>query len=268
MNRIRCGALGLLMMVMFAAGATREARAAAEVHRLNVVISGIPTEVRGGDFNGRVDVINRGLQSTIVGALAPLERIKFAWLFEGQLRYFVRPNVAVNVGAGWMEAKTERKYEFGITSSFTVKGKVSAIPVLVGGAYYLAPYNQGDFQARAYFGGGFLSLTNGETNIEQTAVGIPGAPSSEQPGTGDGPGYYVEVGGHMFFAARYSVLLSGMYRNAEIRRLYFTKDIDVPLPDGSTFRIKKGETYLNVDGKPFTLDLSGLGVRMAVAIGF
>ena len=33
------------------------------------------------------------------------------------------------------------------------------MPVHVGGAYYLQPYNQGDFQARAYVGGGLVQYT-------------------------------------------------------------------------------------------------------------
>ena len=48
-------------------------------------------------------------------------------------------------------------------------------PVSVGAAYYLAPYNQGDFQARGYLGGGFLSVVQSRLKVQQTANNVPGS---------------------------------------------------------------------------------------------
>ena len=36
---------------------------------------------------------------------------------------------------------------------------------------------------------------------------------------GDSPGYYLEGGVHMFFAARYSVMLGAIYRSAMVRNM-------------------------------------------------
>src|SRR6185503_9472467 len=125
------------------------AHAAAEVHRANLVISVNPMAVDGGDFNGFIDFLNetqlepRGLEG--------MKRITFAWLYEGELRYFLRPNIAVAAGVGQQRATTDREYLPVLGAAIQLHGEVLSVPVHVGGAYYLAPYNQGDFQARAYF---------------------------------------------------------------------------------------------------------------------
>ena len=70
----------------------------------------------------------------------------------------------------------------------------------------------------------------------------------------DSPGWYGEVGVHMFFALRYSVVLNGYYRSAKTRGLALTGTND---------------EFLNLsDGQPFELDLSGIGGRAALCIGF
>jgi hypothetical protein len=68
----------------------------------------------------------------------------------------------------------------------------------------------------------------------------------------DSPGFYLETGVHMYFAARYSVMLGAVYRSAKIRDL-LDRETRQPFrrPDGSTF----------------SLDLSGFGARMALGIG-
>jgi len=232
-------------------GAARDAGAAAEVHRFNLVLSAIPTSVDGGDYNDFLDFINE-TQLTPRG-LEGLEEIGFGWMFEGQLRYFVRQNMAVHAGVGQIRMTTDREYLPFVGAAIQLHGEVLTIPVHVGGAYYLAPYNQGDFQARAYVGGGLLSLVYNRALFQQEAVGIPDVPSVRTAGTQDGPGYFVEFGGHMFFAARYSVMLSGMYRSARIKNLI---DDD------------HGGPYLTPQGEPYELDMSGIGMRMGLAIGF
>jgi hypothetical protein len=79
-------------------------------------------------------------------------------------------------------------------------------------------------------------------------------------GRRDAPGYYLELGGHMFFAARYSVLISGVYRSSMVRNLHVVRDVIDP-ETGQTV----GEV---VEPSPLTLDLSGVGLRMGVNIGF
>jgi hypothetical protein len=132
---------------------------------------------------------------------------------------------------------------------------VFAVPVSVGGAYYMAPYNQGDFQARAYMGGGFLSVVQSRLKFQQTSNNVPGVPSATIAWKRDSPGYYVEVGVHMFFASRFSVLLGGIYRSAKIEALLDRETHEpayTPPPDV----------------QPLSMDLSGIGARMAFAFGF
>jgi len=71
--------------------------------------------------------------------------------------------------------------------------------------------------------------------------------------TQDSPGYYTEAGVHMFFASRYSVLLSALYRSGQIERMVDERTGAV---------VFDPET-----GKPFSLDVSGIGLRMAAIIG-
>ena len=122
----------------------------------------------------------------------------------------------------------------------------------VGAAYYLQPYNQGDFQARAYLGGGFLSLVQSRLKYQQTVNGVPGQTSYTVAWKRDAPGAYVEGGVHMYFASRFSVLLGVMFRSAKIEAL---------------LNRETHEAAYAPDGLPLSMALSGVGARMAVAIG-
>jgi len=63
----------------------------------------------------------------------------------------------------------------------------------------------------------------------------------------------VEIGGQMYFASRFSVLLGAIYRSAKIEALL----------DRST-----NEPGYAPDGQPLSMDLSGVGGRMGLAVGF
>jgi outer membrane protein W len=229
----------------------REARAAAEVRRFNFVVSMTPTSVDGGDFNETIDFLNRTALEP--RGLEGMDKVSAGWMFEAQLRYFVRPNMAINAGVGQMRITTDREYLPFLGAAIQLHGEVLTVPVHVGGAYYLAPYNQGDFQARAFFGAGLLSQVYSRALLQQEATNVPEVPSIMTVGIQDGPGYYVEAGAHMFFAVRYSVMLSGLYRDAVIDKLV-DRETGQPLQD--------------LEGEPYTLDLSGFGARLAFAIGF
>jgi hypothetical protein len=248
--RHRLGVLLALVATMVLAGPTRDARAAAEIHKLNLTLSAIPTQIDGGDFNDTVDFINRtGLRPF---GLEGLDRVTFGFLFDAEVRYFVRPNVAVSAGVGQLKAQTKREFLPALQQSIALRGEVLTVPVHIGATYYFTPYNQGDFQARAFLGGGALSLVYNKSTFEQV-TNFAGPPNFKIVGTQDAPGYYLETGVHMFFAASYSVILSGQYRSAVIRNLI---DQDTGNP-----------TY-NPEGQPFSLDMSGVGARLGVCIGF
>ena len=239
------------LTALLAVLATGEARAAAEVSRFSVVVSGMPSSVQGGDFNTLLEFIN-DTQLTPRG-LEGMQTVGSAWMFEAQMRYFVRSNMAVNAGVGQIRAKSDREYLPSLGLAIQLHAEMLSVPVHVGGAYYLEPYNQGDFQARAYFGAGVLSLVYNRALFQQSGVGIPGLPSFTTAGTQDSPGYYLEAGGHMFFASRFSIMLGAMYRSAKIERLV----------DRDT-----GAAYLNPDGSSYTLDFTGVSGRFGLGIGF
>jgi hypothetical protein len=142
---------------------------------------------------------------------------------------------------------------------------VISVPVHVGATYYLAPFTQGDFQARAYVGGGFMSLTNNKIVFEQLEFATDSATtlggSRRAKMRGDGPGYYAEFGGHMFFASRYSVIIGAIYRSAKVRGLHEVDELVERNGVATVGVVPKDEPSLD-------LDTGGLGLRMGVAIGF
>lgn len=246
-NRLALAALAALLAL---ASGTRPAGAAAEVHRLNLVFSAIPTQISGGDVNDVITSTNHFLETL---GLKGLDEIKQGWMFEAQLRYMASSKISLNAGVGQIKKSTEQEYLPAIQQDIRLRYEVLTAPVTVGAAYYMQPYNQGDFQARAYLGGGFLSLVQSRLKFQQTANGVPGASSFTVAWKRDAPGFYVEGGVHMFFASRFSVLLGAIYRSAKIEALL----------DRAT-----NEPAFAPDGLPLSMDLSGIGGRMAVAFGF
>jgi hypothetical protein len=268
-----------LAVALCAFGQAPEAMAAAEVHRLNLVISGMPSQLDGAGLNDLIERYNeyplgaRGFEG--------VNKIGMGWLFDTELRYFVRPNFALAAGLGYLKVETKRDFLPSIGTAINVRAQVISVPVHVGAQYYLAAYNQGDFQARAFVGGGLLSLASTRVTFATEEVGLPQRADTldiaSLGGTnritswGEGPGYYAEVGAHMFFAARYSVIVGAVYRSMKVREMTSEGMIMVPDPDRPVSLPPLATQLLGKDGKPVSvpeLDLSGLGVRMAVGIGF
>jgi hypothetical protein len=229
-----------------------QAWAVAEVHRFNLILSANPTAVNPTDFNDRLETFNRSI--LLPRDLKGMDKIHFGWLFDAQLHYFLRPNIAVLAGVGQLRTQTKREYLPAIQQDIQLRAEILSVPVHVGGAYYLQPYNQGDFQARAYVGAGFMSLVYNRARLQAAEAGTD--PSTTLGGSyvinakEDSPGFYAETGVHMFFATRVSVIVSALYRSAKIRNMV------VESRDHPPFSIP-----------PFDLDTSGLGLRMGLAIG-
>ena len=239
--------------------------AAAEVHRFSLALSGVPTQINAGDFNDNIEVYNRTVVTPPPRGYDPLPKINFSWLFDSELRYFATRNLAITAGVGQLRGKSTKEYLPALVQAINVRAELLTVPVHIGATYYLQAYNQGDFQARAYIGGGFVSVTQGKVLFEQLEFATDSATtlggSTRFRARGDGPGYYFELGGHMFFASRYSVILGGIYRSAVIRDLRITQD----LINRNT--VTTGQIPVNAEDT-LDLDVGGLGVRMAVAIGF
>lgn len=266
MNRFRPFVLGALCAVALLAGRALEASAAAEVHKLNLVISANPTSLAGGGFNDRLDDFNELV--LIPRGNETLKPIEFGWLYQAELRYFVRQNVALVGGVGMLSSESKREYLPAILASINLRASIETIPVHLGATYYLAPYNQGDFQARTYFGGGLMTVANTRVVFSKVESGTdslttygglrPGGSSTyEVNGQRGGPGYYLELGAHMFFASRWSVLLGAGYRDVKVR------GIPLLLSDTDRFGNPAISEFETTD-----LDLSGGNFRMAVAYGF
>src|SRR6516162_4855557 len=69
---------GLVALTLVAGGA-HLARAAAEVHRFNLVLNAIPTSIAGGDFNDvTIKAINANLNNR---GLETLDNISYGWMF-------------------------------------------------------------------------------------------------------------------------------------------------------------------------------------------
>lgn len=255
MNRIRLGAaLALAAMAALAAFAPR-VQASAEVHKFSFVISAIPGSIAGGSFNETIDYINQ-VHLTPVG-LEGLDKIQFAWQYDIEAHYFVRSNVAVAVGMSQIHAQSKREFLPALGQDIQLRAELLSVPLHAGADYYLTPYNQGDFQARAYFGAGMIGAVHNKALYEQVEVGTdPGTTlggTYNRAVTRDSPGYYLEGGVHMFFTWRISVMLGTLYRSIVVREML----------DRDT-----GQPVLDPNGQPFTLDVTGLGMKMAIGIGF
>lgn len=258
-NRIH--ALVLLAAGLVLAGAG-EALAAADVHKFNLVLSANPRQITGGDFTDNLDWMNDNVLEP--RGLSGFDRITYGWYYESRLSYFVRNNFALNVGLGQIRQTTKKEYLPALRQDIQLRFEVLSVPAHAGASYYFTPYNQGDFQARAYLGGGMLSNVDNKVTYQQFEANtdsattlhtpfVPGGGSTVLRVSRNSPGWYAEAGVHMFFASRFSVLLGGLYHSAKVRGLRVTDD---------------GTPVNNLtDGKPASIDMSGVGVRLALAIG-
>lgn len=247
-----------------------QARAAATVSRLSLVLSGIPTSINGKEFNDEIEVFNKTKLDPI--GYENLKKLTFGWMFDGELRYFVRPNFAVSAGVSHLRVAEDREFLPSISTGVTLHTEILTVPLHVGGAYYLQPYNQGDFQARAFFGAGLMQYTYNRIRFQQTlsmstydsALVANSGGSYHYSLTQDAPGYYLEGGGHMFFASRLSALISVNYRSGRLRAMRLqSAEFNGAPPPVPLYSEVKGS-----DGSEYYVDLGGVGVRMAVAIGF
>jgi hypothetical protein len=262
--RFRSAAASAVVIALAALLSAARAHAAAEVHRCSLVLTAMPAQVVGGDFNDAIDQYNK-VALTPYG-LEEMKHISFTWIYDTELRYFVRPNFAVAAGLSQIKATQTKEFLPQIAQSLDITAQVITVPVHVGAAYYLQPYNQGDFQARAFIGGGLMQYTYTRATFSQNFVGpdTTGAMTFKYGLTQDAPGYYLEGGGHMFFASRWSVLISLLYRSGKLRNMQYDELIAL----GQRVNVPPGVTAYNTHGKPFTLDVGGVGVRFAAAWGF
>jgi len=256
-------AVALSLVALLCAG---QARAAAEVHRLSLFLSASPTQIVGGDINDAIDTYNNTKLNP--AGLDPLPHLQFTWAYDSELRYFVRPNFAIAAGVSQIRADNKKEFLPAIGQSVDIDTQLLTVPVHVGAAYYLQPYNQGDFQARMFFGAGLMQYTYTRAMflVNTVLADTTASANSKTMYTQDSPGYYLEGGGHMFFASHWSVLISVMYRSGKLRNA----QLDEKVLGGQEQSLQPGVAYttLNSHGQPYGLDVGGVGVRFAAGYGF
>ena len=127
LTRLRLGVLLALAVAFGAFSHAPEAMAAAEVHHLNLVISGNPSQVDGGGMN---ELINRYNQYPLAArGKNGLEKIGMGWFFDAELRYFVRPNFALAAGVGQLKIQTKQGFSINSAIAIDVRGEVISVPV-------------------------------------------------------------------------------------------------------------------------------------------
>jgi hypothetical protein len=256
LNRIAPGALSALVLILGLLGSVARVDAAATVHRFNLELGLGASQIAANNYNKQNEFLNRNVLEA--NGLKGYDRLTFSFLYDMGFRFFVRPNVALRAGVGQMRAQSKLEYLPAIGADIQLRTEIFSVPMHLGADYYFAPYNQGDFQARGFVGGGLLNTVTNRVLYQTYSVGLP--PQVTQFGYGnakferDAPGWYGEAGVHMFFAMRYSVVINGYYRSAKASGLVLTNS-DTPV-------------YNFTDGKPYELDLSGIGGRGGFCIGF
>jgi hypothetical protein len=237
-----------------------KAQAAAEFHKLNLMFSANPSSFKAEDYKSFIDEYNQRV--LIPRDLKEMDKISWGWRFEAEIRYFATNNVAISAGVGQLRTEVRQEYLPRLSQRIEVRTNIVSAPVHVGGSYYFSPYNQGDFRARAYIGGGIMAHTNSKVFFEQlefntdTTTTLGG--SARLKGRGESPGYYAEFGAHLWFATRLSVMLGMTYRSADMEVLRY--DTVAITPGGV-------EVPYTPPIKPETLDLSGISARFAILIG-
>jgi len=266
--RFRAGVVLAAVLAVTAFFAAGKAMAAAEVHRLNLVLSGIPTQVNAGDFNDAIDAFNKRILDP--RGYEGLGHLQFTWAYDAELRYFLRPNFAVSAGVSQIRTGEKKEFLPGISQGINYRLDALTVPVHLGGTYYLQPYNQGDFQARAYVGGGIMQYAYTRLTFEQVVTN-PDSILTSQIGNSyqqrlakDAMGYYLEGGAHMFFASRYSAMVGLVYRSGMVQDMVQLQNSALAQAPG----FAGGGGFVTYSPKPIRMDLGGIGVKMALGIGF
>jgi outer membrane protein W len=218
------------------------------VARLGFALYAMPTSLGLHDVNQSVDQLNV-VTSTDPFNLAPIGKITWGAVFGGEAKYFVNRNWALVAGIGRISRQSILDLQPAATSSIVVKAKVRTVPRYLGVDRYFAPHTSGDFTLRPFVGAGYMDLVETKTVFGGLFTSPEENVGSLSFALGEGNGFYAESGIHMMFPSRYSVLLNAHYRNARVKRLY----------DEST-----GVLLLNQDGEPYSVDVSGFGLRIAL----
>ena len=220
------------------------------VKRFGVAIYAMPTSMGLGDFNDGIDRINQGIGAA---GFAPIGKVHWSAEFGLEGRFMATKHWVLTAGFGRIRKESKLDLLPSVGSQILVIGRIITVPRNLGVDYYYAPKTSGNVTVRPFVGAGMLSLVETKaklgatTTIANTTFGQFLRPASE------GGGAYVEAGMHVMLPSKYSLLVNGYYRRAKLSQVVEETTL--------------GRIY-NPDGSPFSLDLSGVGIRFAAQIDF
>jgi len=220
------------------------------VKRFGVAIYAMPTSMSLGDFNDGIDRVN---QTSTAFGFAPIGKVHGSTQFGLEGRFMATKKWVVTAGFGRIRKESKLDLLPQVGTQVLITGRIITVPRNLGLDYYFAPKTSGDVTLRPFVGAGFLSLVETKAKLGGGAtVGSVTTGTFLRP-TGEGSGFYLESGMHVMLPSKYSLLLNGFYRRAKVTQV---------------IEETTGQRVLNPDGSPFTLDLSGFGLRFAAQINF
>jgi outer membrane protein W len=221
------------------------------VKRFGIALYAMPTSMGLGDFNDGIDRIN---QATSAVGFAPISKVHWSAQFGLEGRFMATKHWVVTAGFGRIKKQSRLDLLPSVGTQILITGNVLTVPRNLGIDYYFAPKTSGNVTVRPFVGAGMLSLVETKaklgatTTINGVTLGGFGRPS------GEGAGAYVEGGMHVMLPSRYSLILNGFYRRAKVTQV--VEEFNPAIRD------------FNPDGSPFSLDMSGFGIRFATQIDF
>ena len=218
------------------------------VKRFGVALYAMPTNMKLDDLNDQIDELN---VFTDQQNLAPINDIHWGAQFGMEGRYTINRHWTAVAGFGRIQKASTLDLLPQVGQHILVQARVLTVPTNLGAAYYFNPQTSGNFTLRPFLGGGMMRLVETKVKIGGEAVLQDTSFTNFQRPQGEGVGWYGEGGVHMMFPSRYSIILNGIYRHAKSQQVY---------EETTHARI------LNADGSPYTIDVSGFGIRFAVQI--
>jgi len=220
------------------------------VKRFGVALSIMPTSMALGDFN---DVIDRVNTAGATQGLAPINKVHWSAAFGVEGRFMATKRWMVNDGFGRIKKESKLDLIPQVGTQILVTGNILTVPRNLGLDYYFPPKTSGDVTLRPFLGGGVLSLVQTKAKLGGAATVAGVTTGSFARPQGEGMWFYAEGGMHVMLPSKYSLLLNGYYRHAKLSNV---------VEETTLQRLR------NADGSPFTLDLSGFGIRLGTQINF
>jgi len=240
--------LGLVLVGMLATalpGRADEQR----VKRFGLALYAMPTNMKLEDLNDQIDGLNIFTQQQ---NLAPIGDIHWSAQFGMEGRYQLNHHWFAVGGFGRIQKASTLDLLPQVGQHILVQARVLTVPTNLGTAYYFDPKTSGNVSIRPFVGAGMVRLVETKVKIGGEAVLADTTFGNFARPQGEGVGWYGEGGVHFMFPSRYSIMINGIYRHAKTTQV---------------FEETTRQRLYNVDGSPYSIDVTGFGIRFAVQIG-